>query len=194
MTRRLAGIAAALALCSPAVAQVPPAWHTYTDAKRGVSISYPDGWTVDPNFRDLGYGFHQGDADDYRDGLALRPTGDIAPGTNLESDQLVIAVETARPADSCVAHAFLVDPPPDVPTDTPVDKPDVVRTIAQPGDRYIVEHFVVVASHTPCIAVHYFVNSARLSRGDGKKPFDEAALIAYLNHITETLKSLSPSP
>ena len=188
------GAAIAALLCLSTAAAAEPAWHTYTDAKHGFSISYPDGWTADPNFRDFGYGFHQGDADDYRDGLALRPTGDIAPGTNLESDQLVLAIEIARPADLCVAHAFLVDPPPDVPTEIPVDKPDVARTIAQPGDRYIVEHFVIVASRAPCIAVHYFVNSARLSPGDGRKAFDEAALIAYLNRITGTLKSLSPYP
>jgi len=185
-----AAIAVLLCLCAGAAAAQAPAWHSYDDTKRGFSISYPDGWTVDPNFRDLGYGFHQGDADDYHDGLALRPGGDIAPGTNLESDQLVLAVERARPGDLCVAHAFLVDPPPDVPTDIPVDKPDAVRTIAQAGDRYTVEHFVIVASHTPCIAVHYFVNSARLGAGGGVKPFDEAALIALLNAIAGTLKPL----
>ncbi|MEI9989956.1 MAG: hypothetical protein WDM86_07945 [Rhizomicrobium sp.] len=184
------GLAVAVLLCLCTGAFAEPAWHTYTDARRGFSISYPDGWTVDPDFRDLGYGFHQGDADDYRDGVALKPAGDLAPGTNLESDQLVLAIEMARPADRCVARAFLVDPSPDVPTDMPVDKPDAVRTIAQPGDRYIVEHFVIVLSHTPCVAVHYFVNSARLRPGDGKKPFDEGALVAYLNRIAETLKSV----
>jgi hypothetical protein len=169
-----------------------PAWHVYSDAKRGFSISYPDGWTVDPAFRDKGYGFFQGDPDDYRDGVALKPGYDIAPGTNLQSDQLVVAVETPRPADRCIARAFLMDTSPEIPTDLAVDKPDVARTISQPGDRYIVEHVVIIASHTPCIAVHYYINSARFERGDGKQPFDEAALIAALNRIAGTIRAVSP--
>ena len=185
-------VAAAIAvlLCLATAAAAEPAWHVYSDAKRNVSIAYPDGWTVDPNFRDKGYGFFQGDNDDYRDGIALKPTADLAPGTNLESDQIVLAVETARPADRCEAKAFLVDPPPDYFTDVPVDKPEVVRTVANAGDLYTIEHIVLIGVRQPCIAAHYILVYGQRHGADAPPAFDRAAVLGLLNKIASTIKPL----
>ena len=64
-------------------------------------------------------------------------------------------VQRARPGDLCVAESFLVDPPPDYATEEPVKKPEVVHTLAEPGDLYTMEQVVMIASKAPCLAVHY---------------------------------------
>ncbi len=184
------GLAVAVLLCLCTNAAAEPAWHTYTDAKRGFSISYPDGWTVDPNYRDKGYGFFQGDADDVREAVALKPANELAPGTNLESDQIVLAVETARPGDSCSARSFLVDAPPDYFTDVPIDKPDVVRTVANAGDLYTIEHIVLIGVRQPCIAAHYILVYGQNHGPSAAPPFDRAAVLGLLNKIASTIKPL----
>ena len=109
--RSLCGAAAPLllvcAFASGANAQ-DATWQTYSDTARGFSISYPSA------------GSRSGLADKampirrrhgrVRHGVAFSPAGDIAPGTNLESNQLVLAVRTARPGD-LPGDAFLADPP-----------------------------------------------------------------------------------
>jgi hypothetical protein len=180
--------AALIALCVCAASAEPAGWQSYSDPAHHFSIGYPAGWKVDPNFQDRGYGFFQGDRDDMRPGIAFRPTGDLAPGSNLESDQLALVVQWARPGDRCTASAFLVDPAPDYATERPVEKPDIVRTIAEPGDLYTVEQAVIVVGRTPCMAVHYYVNYRR--ELPGRPHFDHQALFAYLNAIAETFKPL----
>lgn len=174
-------------LCAPAAAQ-DAGWKTYSDAARGFSISYPADWKVNPSFTDRGYRFHQGDVDDVRDGVAFSPSVDLAPGTTLQSNQLVLAVERARPADSCKASAFLMDPPPDYFTQTVLDKPDAAQTLADAGDLYTIEHIVLIGSHTPCIAVHYYLVYARPQPGAALPAFNRQALFGLLNQIANTLK------
>ena len=156
---------------------------TYTDAAHGFAIDYPDGWTVDPKFVDKGYAFFQGETGDVHEGVAFAPSTDLAPGTVLQSDQLKLVVERARPADQCQARAFLVDPPPDYFTKTPVDKPEVVQTVAEAGDQYVIEHLVVMVSQKPCLAAHYIIVAARQGRA-----FDHAKLVDYLNAIAKTIR------
>jgi hypothetical protein len=181
------GVAASLMLCGGAASAAEPAWHVYTDPAHGFSISYPDGWTVNPQFADRGYAYAQGDTDDVRMGVGLSPTGDLAPGTNLESKQLMIAVETARPGDSCRARAFLADPSPAYFTQVVEDTPDLAHTLAE-TDLYDSEHVVRIVSRTPCIAVQVFVVSARIQQGDPQapKPFDRAALFELVSRIAAT--------
>ena len=175
----------ALVLGASAAAAAPPGWSTYTDTKAGFAMDYPPDWKVDPHWVDKGYGFFQGDQDDVHPGIAFMPTTDVAPGSLLQSDQLVLAVETPRAGAKCEAAGFLVDPPPDYFTAQRVDKPEVADTMAQAGDLYTIEHIVIVAGKTPCLAVHYVIVSAR----SGAKPFDREALIGYLNKITATLRA-----
>jgi hypothetical protein len=182
------GVVLGLLLATSCAQAAEPGWSTYADTKRGFSISYPEGWKVDPSHVEKGYGFFQGDRDDIRDGLALVPTADIAPGTNLESDQLALMIERARPADRCVASAFLLDTPPDNVVQTIVNKPDAVQTVADAGDLYTVEHIVMIASQAPCLAVHYVIFASQIRRGDSAvKPFDRTAVIGLLNKIASTL-------
>lgn len=183
MKRILSALAlAALATQSAGAQQA----HLYTDAQRGFSVAYPDGWRVDTEFQDKGYRFFRGETDDVRDGVALRPVGDLAPGTNLQSDQLVLAVERARPADRCTAGAFLMDVSPDTPTQTLIDKPDVARTITQAGDLYAIENIVVIVAQKPCLAAHYII---AFRRGPGAPPqFDYQKLIGLLNAMAATIK------
>ena len=167
-------------------------WHTYTDTAHGVAISYPDGWKVDPNFADKGYAYTQGDADDVRYGIGLSPVVDLAPGTDLESNSLVLAIQFARPGDLCKASSFLADPSPDYATQVIQDTPEQARTLAEPGDRYAIEHIVHMISQRPCIALQiYLVTAQRQSRDPSPpKPYDRQALFALLSQITATLKPL----
>ncbi|HEY0106001.1 MAG TPA: hypothetical protein VGB91_07955 [Rhizomicrobium sp.] len=182
-------LALCLVLAAPAAAQTS-GWQTYSDPVRRFTIDYPPGWTVDPNFIDKGYGFYQGDTDDMRRGVALKPLGDLAPGSNLESDQLALVVQWARPGDLCTASAFLVDPPPDYATERPLEKPDIVRTIAEPGDLYTVEQAVILVGKAPCTAVHYYVNYGRERRGDARPHFNHETLFGLMNAIAATYKPL----
>ncbi len=165
-----------------------PDWPSY--AGRGFTVAVPPGWTVDAGFLDKGYGFFQGQNDDVRGGTALKPSGDIAPGTTLQSDQLRLVVQTARPGDLCVAASFLVDPPPDYETRKLLDKPEMVRTLAEPGDLYTLEQAVVLVSRTPCIAVHYYIAYARPRPGDphASAPVDRDGLFKVLGAIAATVK------
>ncbi|MEI9887004.1 MAG: hypothetical protein WDN08_10995 [Rhizomicrobium sp.] len=167
-------------------------WHTYSDPAHNLSISYPDGWKVDPNFADKGYRYMQGDPDDVRYGIGLSPTVDLAPGTNLESRSLVLAIQFARPGDLCKASAFLADPSPDYFTQVLEDTPDLAHTRAEPGDLYIVERIVHIASRSPCVALQIYLVSDRIRAGDPNKPaaFDRPALFHLLSSIAVTLKPL----
>ncbi len=90
----------------------------------------------------------------------------------LQSDQLKLIVQRARPADTCQAGAFLLDPLPDYFTKVVVDKPDVAQTVAEAGDQYVIEHLVMMISPKPCLAVHYIIVAARSG-----KAFDHAKLV-----------------
>ncbi len=161
-------------------------WAVYQGP--GFSIAYPPGWKVDPAFLDKGYAFFQGQSDDARGGIAFSPTTDISPGTNLESDQLKLVVQRARPGDLCTAAAFLVSASPVYETRRLVDKPEAVRIVAEPGDKYVVEQAVLIVSRTPCIAVHYYIAYERLTRNDGRHEFDHEQLYKALGVIAGTLK------
>jgi hypothetical protein len=167
-------------------------WHTYRDTAHGFAISYPDGWTVNPQYADRGYGYSQGETDDVRISVGLSPTIDLAPGTNLESRQLVLAVQTTRPGDSCKASAFLADPPPDYFTQTVEDTADAAHTEAHAGDLYDVEHLVRIVSRTPCLAVQVFLvyGQDRPDDPHPPPPFNRGALFSLLNQITATLQLL----
>lgn len=177
------GVLIALLTLASTAEAAPAGWSTYTDAKRGFAIDYPANWTVNPAFVDHGYRFYQGDRDDVRDGVAFSPGGDLAPGTVLQSDQLVLAVEAARPADACRAGAFLMMPSPDNVTHTIVDKPEAVQTVADAGDLYTIEHVAIIASKAPCIAVHFIIVAAKQGTA-----YNRQALFGMLNGIAQTLR------
>ena len=189
MLSRLALAALLTAGCAQA-ADAP--WHTYSDAAHGVAISYPDGWKVDPNYADKGYAYAQGETDDVRYGIGLSPTAELQPGTNLESNSLVLAVQFARPGDACRANAFLADPPPDYFTQVMEDTPAQARTLAEPGDLYAVEHIVHMVSQKPCIALQIYLVYGQDHPHDPKPlpHFDRPGLFAQLAQIAATLRPL----
>ncbi|HWD29022.1 MAG TPA: hypothetical protein VG387_17750 [Rhizomicrobium sp.] len=174
----------ALLLATGAASAAAPGWSTYTDAKNGFAMDYPSDWKVNPDWQDKGYGFFQGDTDDVHPGIAFTPTTNLVPGSVLQSDQLVLAIEAPRIGAKCNAAGFLVDPPPDYFTQVRIDKPDLVDTTAQAGDLYTIEHIVILARQSPCVAVHYVIVSAR----SGGTPLDREGLINFLNKITGTLR------
>ena len=190
-TRVFCAAAILSALAGGAIAQ-QAGWHTYTDTAHRIAIDYPDGWKVDPNFADKGYRFAQGDADDVRTGIGLSPTIDLAPGTDLQSNSLVLAIQFARPGDLCKASSFLADASPDYATQVLQDTPEQARTMAEPGDLYAVEHIVHMISQKPCIALQIYLVTAQSQPHDPSppKPYDRKALFALLSQITATMRPL----
>jgi hypothetical protein len=190
MKRHLWVLATFVLALAAAPAQAPD-WQSYRGP--GFTLSYPPEWKVDPNFLDKGYAFFQGQSDDVRGGIAFAPGYDLAPGSNLESDQLKLVVQAARPGDRCAAASFLVSASPDYETKKLIDKPDAVRIFAEPGDKYGIEQAVLIVSKAPCIAVHYYIAFERLTRSDpqGRKEFDREQLYRLLGAIAATVK---PAP
>ena len=117
---------------------------------------------------------------------------ELAPGTNLESRQLVVAIQPARPGDLCRARTFLADPSPDYATQTLQDTPDTAHTLAQPGDQFTVERLVHMVSRTPCMAVQVYLVYAQAQPGAAKPvpQFDRKALFALIDRILATLRPL----
>ena len=191
LARLLIGAPLVYLLASPALA-VDPSWHVYYDSVRHISVAYPDGWTVNPQYTDKGYRFSQGDSDDVRQGLALSPAIEIDPGTNLDSKSLVLAILPARPGDTCKASAFLADPPPDYTTQVIQDTPVMAHTLAEPGDVYVVEHIVQMVSKAPCLAVQVTLvyGQTRLHDSHPVPPFHRDMVFALLDSIVATLKPL----
>jgi hypothetical protein len=178
----IAALLLALHAGAASAADAPAGWQHY--AGRGFAIEIPPGWKADPGFLDRGYGFFQGQSDDVRGGTAFTPPDGLAPGTNLEANQLKLVVQMARPGDLCVAAAFLVDQPPDFETRRVVNEPERVRTIGEPGDLFLTEQAVILASTKPCVAVHYFIVYAKTG---GRKPVDREQLFQLLGTIAATV-------
>jgi len=66
----------------------------------------------------------------------------------------------------------------------PVNKPDAAQTLAQAGDLYTIEHVVLIVSRTPCIAVQYYIVTAR----NAPARFNRETVLGLLNHIAATVK------
>lgn len=187
---RLASIGFAVALCAAVAAcATVPQWQSYSDGARGFSLLYPPGWKVKTDFADYGYGYYQGEKSDQLAGVAFIPTGDLAPGTNLNSERTFLAVQTLPKDADCQADRFIMDPPPDYFADMPDDTPDFARLTAEPGDLYGIEEIVHVVSRTPCVAVHYYIEYSQIDQRNANmyRPYDRTALLALFDRIRASL-------
>jgi hypothetical protein len=180
-------------LAGPAAAQ-PTGWHTYTDAKSGFSLSYPDGWTLAPNFDDQGYGYVQGNASDHITGAAVFAPATLQADTNLRAGGTYVLVETLpRSPAKCFAADFIVDPPADYRIfDERNDGDRAVLTSGDPGDMSAHEDSVTVLSHAPCLAVHEVIGFAPRDRefGRDEPPFDRDKLVKLLDAIRATVAAV----
>ena len=188
MMRLALGLAVALA--GPAIAQ-PGGWHRYADAKRGFSVSYPDGWRLVPNHDDQGYGYAQGNADDHITGVLIAAPAAMQPDTNLRAGETYMLIETLpRAPEKCLAADFIVDPPMDYRIfDERQSGDHALLTSGDPGDMSAQEDGVTVLSHAPCLAVHEVIGFAPRDGAFGRdeRPFDRDKLVKLLDAIRATV-------
>ena len=165
--------------------------HTYADTALGVSVSYPDGWTLNPNFDDQGYGYAQGDPTDHITGALLLAPATLQANTNLRAGETYVLIEPLpRAAAACVAADFIVDPPADYRIfDEQHGGDHAVLTSGDPGDMSAHEDSVTVLSHTPCLAVHEVIGFAPRDGAFGRdeRPFDRDKLLKLLDAIRATV-------
>ncbi|HSM96824.1 MAG TPA: hypothetical protein VLT91_12320 [Rhizomicrobium sp.] len=166
------------------------AWHTYRDTKLGFSISYPDGWRLDPDhvYGALGPGkeIH---------GVAFVVDPKFTAGTNL-SDDSYLAVEVLPDARTCTASLFL---------DDAIDKPRVktsasgmtwsVQDGVDQGAGNAYDETVQAAIGTqPCLATRAMAHSTNIGNYDPGtvREFNRAAFNRTIDRMRESFRISPP--
>ncbi|MBI3675240.1 MAG: hypothetical protein HY243_01310 [Proteobacteria bacterium] len=188
--KRLILVLPFLALFAPASqAATPAGWQTYHDV-RGFSVSFPRDWKADPDYYDDDYPTG-GDPPPRLRALAIVPSGDLGPGTTLNSAGVRIAVLPLPPfRKECAAWSFIAEPPPDYNSSFDSDTPDYAHLVGgDPAGWYTYEDFVWRISTAPCVGVHYTIAYYADGSAQAKsaKPFDRAKLLKLLDAIRATV-------
>ena len=187
MPRRAVLLFAFLLFVPVAQAAAPAGWQSYHDA-RGFTVSFPPDWTADPKYSDQDYPASE-EPPPHFGGLALKPKGDLAPGTTLSSVQVVV-LPLPPGRDTCVAQNFIAYPPPDYGTSADESTADYAKlTGGDPGGWYTNEDYVWRISTKPCIGVHYEISFYADNSDQAKdtKKFDKAKLLKLLDQIRATV-------
>lgn len=179
-----------LALSTPAAADAPAGWRTWTDQALGYSISYPPHWRVDPHYSYAGFG-----PDHPIEGVAFEIPKAMAEGTNLSNSLTNVSVESAPASRPCDAAHYLADA-------------ENIHTLVEGGRRWSVGQgedagagnlyairVFVLQEHSPCIAVRYFIHSTTIGnyQPGAVRAFDLNRLLAAFDAIRRTLVT-RPSP
>jgi len=179
-----------LLLLAPASAAAPAGWQTYRDEARGFAVSFPGGWKPNTDYHDDDYPVN-GEPPARIQALAITPTGDLQPGTTLNSGSVHVAIVPLPPFRSqCAASSFIAVPAPDSSSAFDVDAPDYAHvTGGDPGGWYTYEDYVWRISTTPCVGVHYTISyhADDSDQAKSEKPFDRAKLLALLDAIRATV-------
>lgn len=179
-----------LAMLAASPGALADGWHTYRDTKLGFSISYPDGWRVDPGhaYGTLGPGkeIH---------GVAFIVSPKFTAGTNL-SDDSYLAVEVLPDAKTCTAASFL---------DDAIDQPRIKKSAngmswsvqdgADQGAGNIYEETVQAAIGTqPCLATRAFAHSTNIGNYDPGtvRAFNRAAFNRIIDRMRESFRISPP--
>jgi len=177
----LAAVVVSLAPCANSAAA---GWHTYADSKLHYSVSYPDGWKVDPNFVSVSLG-----PDHEIKGVAFVIPESIGRGTNLSHNDTELSVESI-PGANCKPRQF-VDPADDVHSLKADGRTYSVATSGDAGAGNLYETMLFVVDGTsPCIAVRYFIHSTNIQNYDPGtvRAFNRERLIERFDEIRRTLK------
>ena len=157
--------------------------QTYASTTLGISLQYPQGYTVDEN-----YAYGQFGPNKLIHGVSFTIPQAMATGTNLSSDTYV-SVEQLPNAKNCTGDIFLQAnvKPMDV-TDGGIDYSVASSTDAAAGNRYEEWVYALVGSK-PCTAVRYFIHYGVI---DNYPPgtvndFNRDALISDFDSIRHSL-------
>jgi hypothetical protein len=177
-----------------AQAATPAGWQSYHDA-RGFTVSFPAGWKADPDYYDSDYP-SDGQTPPRIHALAIVPTGDLQPGTTLNSRAVLVAIVPLPAFRSvCAASSFVADPAPDYGYAFDADTPDQSHRIGgDPGGWYTDEDYLWRISTTPCVGVRYAFSyhADGSDQAKSEKPLDRAKLLRLLDAIRATV-ALDPA-
>jgi membrane-bound inhibitor of C-type lysozyme len=160
--------------------------NVYSNSEMGVSIRYPEGFSVNEKYIYGNLGPHK---EIYGTKLTIDPN--IATSTNLAMDTY-ISIESIPQVSTCDAALFL---------DPQISKKSISlqegkniysvssSTGAGAGNRYEEEVYAIPGTN-PCIAVRYYIHYGAFENyPEGSvRPFDREALISIFDSIRQTLK------
>jgi hypothetical protein len=131
-------------------------WQSFASSSMGVSIKYPQGYTINNDYVYQNLGPHQSIP-----GIKVTIASSTAEGTNLSSFDTGVSVEhlTATTTSfQCSADLFLAGAPhaQDI-SDRGIDYSVASTTGAGAGNRYE-ETVYAIPGTNPCIAVRYFIH------------------------------------
>ena len=165
-------------------------WHKYRDTKLGFSISYPDGWRVDPDhvYGALGPGreIH---------GVAFMVASKFTAGTNL-SDDSYLAVEVLPGARTCTAEQFIGDAidKPRMKTSASGMKWSVQDGIDQGAGNTYDETVQAAIGTQPCLATRALAHSTNIGNYDPGtvRGFNRAAFNRTIDKMRESFRISPP--
>jgi hypothetical protein len=190
MKRLLFVLPALLIVASASPAATPAGWQTYHDGARGFTVSFPGDWKPNPDYYDDDYPT-DGDPPPRIPALAIVTTGDLQPGTTLNSgDVRILILPLPSFRSECAAWSFIAMPPPDFNSAFDIDTPAYAHLAGgDPAGWYAYEDYVWRISTKPCVGVHYTIgyHADGSDQAKGEKPFDRVKLLALLDAIRATI-------
>ena len=158
--------------------------NVYENSKKGFSILYPNGFTVDKD-----YTYQEAGPGKSISGVKFTIPSSMASGTNLSSDSY-LSVEELPQASNCSATLFSYD---NSEKATEVTDGDTIYSYLKTGDagagnRYD-EFIYAIPGTNPCIALRYFIHYGVFENypaGTVTK-FDEKALTDTFDQIRHSL-------
>lgn len=157
-----------------------PVTHTY--ASSTFSVIYPDGYTVDENYK------YEGVPNKPIPGVKFVIPGTMATGTNLSTDTGV-TVESLPRAKSCTADIYFYDnvKAHDVTVGSRVWS--MASSTGAGAGNFYEEQVYALKDSKPCLAVRYFIHSGNIGNypEGAVTEFDHAALIADFDKIRDSL-------
>lgn len=172
----------AQAPAEPTVDEQVPTTSTYASSTMGVSVSYPNGYSVDEN-----YVYTQANPKKPIHGVQFIIPGDMATGTNLSSDTY-ISIEQLPRAKNCTGDIYLAaNTKPEIVNDG-AEYSLATTTGAAAGNIYE-EHVYALVGTKPCTAVRYYIHSSNIGNYEpgAVREFDRQALLSAFDAIRRSL-------
>lgn len=155
----------------------------FQSGSEGITMRYPEGFTVDSKYSYIGLGPKKGIA-----GVKFTIPKSYASSTNLSTDTYM-SVESLANASTCTPALFLLDKvTPIMVTDSGVNYLVASTTGAAAGNRYEETVYALSGTH-PCIAIRYFVHYGAIENypKDTVKAFDRDLLIGTFDAMRRSL-------
>jgi membrane-bound inhibitor of C-type lysozyme len=157
--------------------------HTYASSSLGVTLRYPDGYTLSDTYRYTDIGTTS------IPGVKLTIATATASGTNLSHDSYVSVESLPLPPEVCTADHFINLPSGATTSTMTVDTVGysyATSSDAAAGNRYEEQVFVRPSS-VACIAIRYFIHTTAIENYDSGtvQSYDRATLLSVFDAIRD---------